>query len=92
IAVSVDFSNIDSAEHLFGVRVRRNSTDIYSASARFIVPKNPNHFPFSLAIVDASPGGSIGSPASITYSVQMNGDSLNIRSNLATISTLECKT
>jgi sulfur carrier protein ThiS len=85
ISVSLDFDNTDSAEHLFGVKITCDGSPVYNQSAKFICPKTPNHFPFSVQIIDTP------SNASHTYAVSFNGDSTNIRANTSTISTVECK-
>lgn len=86
LTASIDFDNTDSGDHLFGVKIRRDGSDVYSQSARFVAPKSPNHFPFSISVVDASPGS-----GTHTYDLQFNGDSTNIRANTSTLTSLECK-
>lgn len=85
VFVSIDMSNTDTGDHLYGIQVSYDGTPIYSVGNQYIVQKSPNHTPFFKIIPHTPAAGSH------TYLVAFSGNSVNVQATGSVIATLETR-
>lgn len=83
--ISIDISNTDPGDHLYGVRIQYNGSNIYTTGNQWVAVKSPNHSIFSIVVPHTPSSGAH------TYELFFSGDSTNVKATNSTLSIIESR-